>query len=285
LDAGAVNRFADRVISNLHRERFSERQAGQTYDLINGLRVPEYGITHRLADFDSVRQRLNTIAAVPGSDGEAARRAIRSIDAFTARIPQSAVVAGDARAASRELFDARANAAAQFRSQRIQDAIERARNTAAATHSGGNLENEIRKQFRTMLNSPRQMRGFNAEEREAIREIARGGPISNLVRRTGKLLGGGGGLGQLISAGAGGAVFGWPGLALPALGMLANRAGTAMTSRRARAADELVRSRSPLYGPANQAARQAAMAAGPLMPRHQITLQALLAARPQLGGF
>ncbi len=281
IDSGAVNRFADRVEANLQRERFSERQAGQTYDLLNSLRRPEFGVTHRMEDFDSVRKRLNSIAASPGTDGEAARRVIRSIDAFTARIPTNAVVAGDARTASRELFEARGNAAAAFRSQRIQEAIDRARNTAAATHSGGNLDNEIRKQFRTMLNNPRQMRGFNAEEREAIRAISHGGPVSNTIRRAGKLLGGGGGLGQLVSGGAGGAMFGIPGIfAVPALGLTANSAGTAMTLARARAADQLVRSRSPLYGAGNQAAFNAARTPVPLPPQQLLALQTMLAAQP-----
>jgi hypothetical protein len=277
----AVNQFADRTIGALRRDRFSERQAAQTYDLVNSLRNPEFGATHRLADFDSTRQRLNAVAAAPGTEGEAARRAIRAIDAFTLRVPQSAVLSGDARAAGQALFEARANAAAQFRSERIQQAIERATNTAGATHSGGNLDNEIRKQFRTMLNNPRQMRGFSAEEREAMRAVANGGPITNLVRRAGKLLGGGGGLGQLLSGGAGAWALGWPGaIALPAAGMLANRAGIAMTANRARLADELVRSRSPLYGPANQAARQQALAGGLLagLPQpQQLALQAFLA--------
>lgn len=285
INAGGVNQFVDRVINNLRRDRFSERQAGQTYDLLGSLRTPEFGITHRLQDFDSVRRRLNTIAKAEGTDGEAARRVIRSIDSFTLRVPQRHVIAGDARAAGRELFEGRANAAANFRSERVQQALERARNTAVATHSGGNLENEIYKQVRTMLNNPRQhLRGWSAEEREALRAVLPG-TGRNALRRVGKVAGGGGGLGQLASGGAGAAIFGWPGaFVLPAIGMTANRAGSALAERRISAVDELLRSRAPAFGAANRAARQQVLAGGILagLPSQQhLALQGLLASRLQ----
>jgi hypothetical protein len=285
IDPNGAERLVNQVQQNLRRDRFSRRQAEQTYDVMDTLRAPEFGASHTLQDFDSARQRLNTIAASPSTDGEAARRAIRSIDAYTLRVPQFDVIAGDARQAGRDLFEARANAAAQFRSQRIQDAIERATNTAGATHSGGNLENEIRKNLRTMLNNRKQMRGFNVEEREAIQAIVRGGPVSNIVRRVGKLLGGGGGLGQIASGSAGAAMFGAPGMfALPALGIAANRLGSSALMRRINALDEMVRARSPLYGPGNQAQRQAALSGGilqglPTLP--QAGLSSLIAARLQ----
>lgn len=252
----AVEQFTDNVRNALRRDRLSERQAGQTYDALETLRVPEFGANHRLADFDATRRLLNNIAGNINNptDAEAARRAIRAIDAFTLRVPQSAVVAGDARAAGRELFSARANAAANFRSERVTDAIERAVNTAAATHSGGNLQNEIQKQLRNILNNPRMTRGMNDAELEALRRAARGTTLSNLARRVGKVLGGGGGLGQLAAGSAGGALAGFGGMfALPAVGIAANRIGSALTRRQAEQAAELMRARSPLYGQQNLA--------------------------------
>lgn len=281
----AVERFVDDVQTTLRRDRISEKQADRVYDALNGLRRPEFGTNHTLNDFDATRRVLNTIAGDIGNATQAgaAQRAIRAIDAYTLRVPQSAVIAGDARAAGRALQEARANAAAGFRSDRITQLIERATNTAAATHSGGNLENEVRKQIRTILNSPKLRRGFSADELDQLRAIVRGNVLSNTVRRIAKVLGGGGGLGQLASGSAGAAMFGWPGVLLgPGLGMAANSAASGMTMRRVRAADEAIRARSPLYGAANQAARQAALNGGILqgLPnRNQLLLQGILAGR------
>lgn len=283
----AVEKFVDDAKDILKKQRISEKQAEKVYDALDGLKAPAFKSNHTIQDFDETRRLLNKIAgnfADPVQAG-AAQRVIRSIDAFTLRPPTGAAVdAAVARQASRDLFQARANAAAGFRSQRIQDAIEKAKNTAGATHSGGNLQNEIQKQFRSIANDPKKMRGFNEQERAAIREIARGTVPGNLLRRTGKLLGGGGGLGQLASGSAGGAMFGWPGmLALPAAGMAANKLGSMSVMRQANKLDELVRSRSPLYGAANQAAYQQRLAGGGLLaglPQpEQTALLALLSQR------
>mgnify|MGYP003646845183 CR=1 FL=1 len=284
----AVEKFTDSVIDKLKQSRISEKQAGLTYDALSGLRKPEFGTNHTLGDFDATRKILNQVAGnfANPTDAGAAKRAISAIDAFTMRVPQAAVIAGDAKAAGRELFAARQNAAAGFRSERIAQAIEKATNTAGATHSGGNIENEIRKQIRNIINSPKQRRGFNEQELDALRAVARGDVFSNSLRRVGKLLGGGGGLGQMISGGAGGAMFGWPGMvALPAAGMGAGKISSAMTMNSLNKADELIRSRSALYGKPNQAAYLKSIESsgilGSLPKADQIALQSLLASRQQ----
>lgn len=289
IDSASAGTFVDKVIGSLKKDRFSEKQAPKTYDALEGLRKAEFGANHTVADFDATRKVLNKIAGdfANATEVGSAQRAIRAIDAYTMRVPQAHVLAGDARQAGKDLFEARKNAAAGFRSQRVIDAIEKATNTAGATHSGSNLENEVRKQIRNMLNNRKQMRGFNAEEKAALEKVARGDLASNALRRVGKLLGGGGGLGQMASGGAGGAMFGWPGMvALPALGMAANKLGSSMTMSRLQKADELIRSRSPAYGPTNQAAYQQSLQGGGILgllpPAEQMALQALLSRRPEL---
>lgn len=282
IDAGGANRFVDRTIQALQRDRFSEKQAGQTYDLLNNLRVPEYGVTHKIQDFDATRRLLNTIAGSGGTEGEAARRAVRAIDSYTLRVPQADVIAGDARAAGRALFDARATAAAGFRSERVNQILERAYNTASATHSGGNLENEIYKQIRTMLNNPRRdLRGWTQAERDELRAVLPDLSRS-VLRRVAKVLGGGGGLGQLASSSAGAAMFGPVGMfGLPAAGMAANAAGSRIAVSRLRQLEESLRARAPSYA-AHYAARQRALAGptmGQLAPSRQLVLQALVSAQ------
>lgn len=247
IESGGANRMIDGIIRNLTRDRFSEKQAASTYDALRGLRTPEFGVNHTLQDFDATRRILNTIAADGGTEGAAARRAMRSIDAYTLRVPQADVVAGNARAAGQALQEGRQNAAAGFRDQRIQDLIERAQNTAGATHSGGNLENELRKGVRSLLNSREGMRGFSQAEQAALQAFARGSASANILRRVGKILGGGGGLGQLMSGGAGAALAGPVGMVgLPAAGMIANRVGSAAALHNLQRIAGDVRRRSPV---------------------------------------
>lgn len=82
---------SDHIINNLVGKKFSQKDAdvATVYDLVAGLKRPEFGINHTLADFDNTRRRLQDIAGKGGSGGEAARMAVRSIDAATLRIPAS----------------------------------------------------------------------------------------------------------------------------------------------------------------------------------------------------
>lgn len=283
-------RVSDQIQNNLEGKRFSAKDpdVAKVYNLLEDLKKPEIGYTHRITDFENTRRRLNEIAAKGSSEGAAAKLAIRSIDAATLRIPTSYVVAGDARAASADLFNARKSAATGFRSDLVQGFLEKATNTASATHSGGNLENEIYKQVRSALNSPsKYLRGWTAQEKEALRSVLPGHGRGAL-RRAGKILGGGGGLGQLASGAAGTAMFGPAGMiALPALGLAANKAGSAIAQSKLNSVDELLRSRAPSYAP-SYAQRQAALNGGVfqgLPSPEQLALQGILAARLQLPDY
>lgn len=285
----AVNQLADDLVAKLKQSRISEKQADKVYDAIDGLRTPAFKANHTIQDIDETRRLLNGIAgnfADPVQAG-AAQRAIKSLDAFTIRPPRGAAIDDAlARQAGKDIFAARANAAAGFRSQRLADALEKAMNTAGATHSGGNTQNEIQKAARTILNNQKLRRGFNEKELDALREVARGTIGGNLLRRVGKVLGGGGGLGQLAAGTAGGAFFGFPGmLAFPAAGMAANKLGSLATQRKWTALDELVRSRAPIYAPGQQALLSARKGPGLLgnlpSPQQASLYAALMAQRPQ----
>ena len=283
-----ADRVATTIENNLRRQRFSptDPQTATVYGLVNDMRTPQFGANHTLNDFDATRRRLNEIVATgQGSGAEAARQAVRTIDAATIRgIPRRYVVSGDAAQAGADLAAARSNAAAGFRSDLVAQFLQRASNTAAATHSGANLENEIYKQVRSALNSNTALRGWSPEEREALRAVLPG-VGSSILRSSAKVLGGGGGLGQLASGAAGAAMFGPLGAAaFPLLGRGLNMLGSSMAQNRLQSVGDLVRSRSALYGPANYAARQAALGGGLLAglpPPQQLALQGLLASRLQ----
>jgi hypothetical protein len=104
------------------------------------------------------------------------------------------------------------------------------------------------------------VRGYSPEEIAALENVVEGDKLRNSLRFYSNLTGGGGGLGAVISGAAGGAagsaVGGAVGLpvvgaavggAIPATGMAARLGAGALTKRSLRLADELIRSRSPLY--------------------------------------
>jgi hypothetical protein len=138
-----------------------------------------------------------------------------------------------------------------------------AEDLAASQHSGRNVDNIIRQQVRSRLLSPhspaaqQRVSGFNAPEREALREIIHAGPVTNTIRMLGNMGGGGGGIATpLLGLGAGGVYGGYTndlsagallgaGLAGGGMGLrsVANRLGR----NRIEAAENLIRERNPLY--------------------------------------
>jgi hypothetical protein len=108
----------------------------------------------------------------------------------------------------------------------------------------------------------------------------------SILRRGGKLLGGGGGLGQLGSAAAGASVLGPIGaIGLPAIGMAMNRAGSGIASRKLNNVTDILAANTPMYAP-NRAAYQQSLQGpgvlGNLPPAQNAAVYSLLMnQRPQ----
>lgn len=211
---------------------------------------------------------------------EMAGRIRERIDDFMGNATARDVVSGDPVAATAALRDARGYTAAMKRSDTVEQALERAVVRAEAAHSGRNIDNSIRQKMAAVLLDPRQMRGFNAEEAAAMRDLVRGEAVNNAMRDAGKMLGGGGGLGAMVAGGAGataGGLVGGPVGAVVggALGAGAGRGLIALsnrnTERSAEALAALVRARSPNASPE----LQALLASN---PRQQINRDALVRA-------
>lgn len=122
----------------------------------------------------------------------------------------------------------------------IEHLMDRAGNRAGQ-FSGSGYENAIRTEFRNLAQSKSRMRQFNKAEQDAIRKVARGGPVGNALRMIGKaaptsIVSG------ALGAGAGYAAAGpVGGVAVPLTGAAARMGATAITTRNARLASELVR--------------------------------------------
>lgn len=119
------------------------------------------------------------------------------------------------------------------RSELIEKAIAKAPNAASG------FENGLRIEFRKILNNPKLLRGFNEQEIAAIKAVAQGSKMGNLMRQIGRigigLSGQSNGLGATIGGIAGTALGG------PVGGLVSVATGTtakALTERATRKAAE-----------------------------------------------
>lgn len=128
------------------------------------------------------------------------------------------------------------------KTQLIESTIQRARDMSGANFSASGFENALRQQFKNLLTSRSALRGFTDAEVAAIRKVAEGGPIENVLRYIGKaaptgVVSGG------LAGGAGYAVGGIPGAAAVLGAGTAGRMGaTASTLNNANLARALVAS-------------------------------------------
>jgi hypothetical protein len=268
----SIGALADDVQRALEADGLIAELSPQTFAVLNKLRSPPEGSSVTVTNLDAARKALGRIGGnfQNPTEQEAARRVVERLDAFISSGGKADAVAGTPPAqglpapwgprpteeAARHLTEARGNTAALKRSERITGAEDRAELNAAVANSGQNLDNAIRQRLRDILVNPKQARGFNEAELTFLEGIARGSRTGNALRFAGNLMGGGGGLGAVVSGGVSGAAGSAMGLgpmgilagaAVPATGLAAKKTANALTMRKVDQLDEMIRKRSPLY--------------------------------------
>jgi len=188
-------------------------------------------------------------------DAEAARIARQGLNDFMRNPPEGAVISGDPALASQILRTADANWAAAKKSNTLTGIDEAAGLRADAANSGQNLGNSIRSRIASLLIDKKQASRFSAEEREALKLLDKGTKTENATRWIGNLLGGGGGLGNMVTAlGTGAAAAqatGNPlafaaGVVPSAVGVASKKISNSLTKNHLAQIDEAIRANSPL---------------------------------------
>lgn len=198
-----------------------------------------------LKGIDILRQQAGDAA---GSLDPAERRLGRlikdHIDDYVSNLQPSDVVQGDAQGAAEAIGKARDFWSRASKGEIIDNAIAKAQNSASL-FSGSGVENSLRTQFRKLANNDRVMRRFSPDEQDAIRQVSNGTAVGNALRFLGKFSPHGA-LTTLATGGAGYELGGPVGAAAALAAGQAGRIGaTAITTRNARMASELVRSGAP----------------------------------------
>jgi hypothetical protein len=252
LKSHPIEQLANSAAGDLRREKLNPTLAPGTHSLVEELKIPINKVNgvpiHDLESIDTVRRRLSKIAGNPlaGEDQAAATLVIKKIDKYVENLPQSHLLAGNAKAAVGALLEGRADYAHGMSAGRIAERIRNADLQNNSTHSQGNFTNAAKQKFRGLLTSKKQGRGLTPEDLQGVEAMIGGSRAGNAVSGVAKLFGGGGGLGMLTGSAVGG-LFGGPvaAAALPAGAYALRRVGDAITRRNANKILKNIIDRSP----------------------------------------
>lgn len=200
------------------------------------------GMTPTLQELDTMRRVLKSAAAsIEPDERRIASLMVDRLDNYMGRLSPFDVVAGDAQKANAAIREARDLWSRARKGEIVENLVERAK-TSAPNFSGSGMENALRTEFRALAKNPKAMRQFTKAEQEAIKKVARGGPVENTLRMLGKFAP----TGIVSSALSGGVGYGVGGplgaVAVPAAGYVARNAATAMTQNNVAKLGDLVRS-------------------------------------------
>lgn len=182
---------ADGISEDRHKDAYSF-----LVDMVAGRGKPV-----SLTELDQLRQRVRRDLITP-SYGNQAKAAdahfgqimLDQIDNMIAEAKPSDMAAGSATEAANAILEARSLYAKTRKVELLQDAVGKAKLQAASSGSGGNINNAVRQQFKSILNNPKKVKSFTAEERAAMEDLVKQGKADDLVRLLGKAAPGNNGL-------------------------------------------------------------------------------------------
>lgn len=246
--ADAVKNLAATIQQELEQKGILGDFAPDTFAVLKKLQSPADGSYASGSNLISAREALRNASQnfTKPRDSKAANAAIEQLDRFIEGPPAESVLAGSPAEFAKIAKAARGDYAASRRSDTVLGQLEEAQGNAAAANSGQNFGNSVRQRFNAIVKSDKKSSGFNDAEIKQAELVRDGTLLGNTTRFSGNLLGGGGGLGSVISSAAGAAAFGPFGAALPIAGYGLKKISDAAVNRQVRVLDEMTRARSPL---------------------------------------
>lgn len=236
-----ISRMVDTVAARIAKEGMHPRLHPRVATALDELQKAK-GTPQTLEQLDLLRRVVRNA----GSSSDPSERRLAAImtdevDNFLDRLTPNDVVAGRSREGVQALKQARELWSRTRKAEVVEDMFTKAQERASQ-FSGSGYENALRTEARGLLRNGKVMRSFTKEEREAVRRIAKGAPLDNVLRFVGKMAPTGV-VSTALSVGLGQAAGGLAGgVALPAVGFAARQAATAATVKNATRLDDLVRS-------------------------------------------
>lgn len=239
----AMQRLANEVENLLANEAYHPKQAPSVSAAL-GVISKSAKNNATLKHLDKVIRGLTGNAAMSKVPGESrlGSMVIDKIDEFMENLtPQDlavpANIASGPAGAVEALKAARSMWHRMRKAQMIDEAVDKARLEASSSGTGGNLENRIKQNLKSILLNPKKIKGFTKPERALIRKAVEGSNPEKFLRWFGRSFspstGALQGLGTLGTSGLA-AMFIHPGLAMvPAAGMGAKAMAEALATRNA----------------------------------------------------
>lgn len=235
----AVARLADDIAAAMKQEGFNPRIHPKVSAVLDEVASSgEKAMT--ISEMDIMRRVAQSAArSLEPDEARLGRIMMQKIDDFLDNVPGSSLQGAEGTNVGALFKEARGFWGQAKKGEMIQQAVEKAKNQASG------FENGIRTQFRALLNNPKKMRGFSDAEKDAMKQVVRGGPAENILKAIGKfgftegqassmLLSSLGSAGGFAVAGTAG------GVAVPVAGQLAKSAAQKLTRDNARVAADVI---------------------------------------------
>jgi len=241
VDAGRVTGLVRDLNVSIKGEGFNRRIHPKVSAALDEISSAA-GKNQKVTNLDTLRKVARSAAAsIEPDEARLGNMMVSKIDDFMDNIDQSALVGGNAGNIGEKYRHARQLWQRARKAEDIEYIFDKAKNQASG------FENGLRTQFRTLLNNKKKIKGYSAEEVEAIQKVVRGGGAENIAKAIGKLgftegqatsmlLGSLGVAGGFAIGGSAG------GVAVPLIGQVSKNLAQKLTRNNAEFASQLVRS-------------------------------------------
>jgi len=204
----AYDRLMSNMVNAATKDHISPDRHKAAYSMLVDL-IARRGKPFSLTELDQLRQEVRRDLITPSygnptnaADAHFGEVILDQIDDFIASAKPGDMAGGSASDAANAIIKARSLNTRYRKAETLADALYKAKLQAAASGSGGNLNNAIRQQIKSILTNPKKVKSFTKEERAAMEGLVKQGNVENLLRWVGKFAPGGNGLiGMLEIAG------------------------------------------------------------------------------------
>jgi hypothetical protein len=198
----AYDKMLTDLVADVKSDNISPTRHERAYSFITDMIGRRNGKPMTLTELDQLRQEVRRDLITPSYSNPNAAADAHFGDKILDAIDD--MIASDT-TASQTMKTAREAHSRLRKSEMLADAIAKAQRQAASTGSGGNINNAIRQQVRSILDSPKRSKAFTAAERASMEALIKQGKTEELLRLIGKLSPSGNGL--MAALGIGGSML------------------------------------------------------------------------------
>lgn len=199
--AQGYNDLVSKIAQDATNDNISAVRHPKAFSWLQQLRPAPGGTAPTLTQLDQMRQQVYRDLVAPGlrnpehaAEAHFGQQIIDNIDNFIDGAKPAQIATGSGPQAAAAIRNARGANRQWRKMQTVDEALYNAQLNAASSGSGGNINNAVRQQFKSILKSPTKRRGFTALETQQMENIVKSSGGENAMRLAGKLSPSGNGL-------------------------------------------------------------------------------------------